>query len=126
MCCREKTIYPGQTLTLKQPASSYNLPAGLMPGTKAILKAHSYGGMTIDVNGVEWHIFDRCVAYELEYQIGPHWFPASDPRVVQYLADWKAKKRLSSSKSRKQEFHCVNTCGLNFFRPSTSPLGAAP
>jgi hypothetical protein len=92
MRCREKTILPGQTLVLKNGVSSYWLPDGLEPGTRAILKQHSYGGMAVEVDGVEWHISDRCVEYELEYEVGNRWVPESDPRVLAYKAHWKARQ----------------------------------
>src|SRR4051794_17883757 len=90
MRCREKSLQPGQSITLQQPVSSYFLPKGLEEGTAATLKEHDYGSLVIDVNGAEWRISDRCIDHEMEYEIRNQWVPASDPRVIAYLKQWRA------------------------------------
>ena len=90
MRCREIRPESGQSVILRQPYSSYFLPEGLAPGTKATVKEHDYGTLIIDVDGVEWRISDRCIEHEMEYEIRNRWVPAKDPRVIAYYADWNA------------------------------------
>ena len=88
MFCREKSLKVGQQVTLKNPISSYFLPQGLHAGSLATVIESSYGTVTIEQEGKQWRISDRCIEYEYEYQVRPNcWLPKNHPLTIQAAAE---------------------------------------
>ncbi len=88
--CREKRLVVGQKVTLRNPENSYFLPEGLQSGSSVILLKSYYGTLTIEQDGKEWRISDRCIHHELEFEVRRNcWLPKDHPMTIQALEEEK-------------------------------------
>lgn len=92
MFCRHKQLRVGQQVTLRNPESSYWLPKGLEPGTRATLIKSYYGALTIEQNGQQWQIPYLCIDHELEYEVRKNvWLSKDHPETIQEMERERVK-----------------------------------